>query len=274
MEIIDAGVLPGSFMEFTSPSDFARKALYCLPQYGHFICNSDYHISRPSLDWYLLFYINSGEMSLTCRDRHITATAGQVVLLDCRYPHEYHCVGQADFYWIHFCGNSSEAYTDLLYEQNKCCISDDQGAKHIFENIFAEAHRMPSDEHRISGNIQRLLIHMAAPAETVSLYESLAPALEYIRENYQEQIRLEDLSDLCGMSTSHFIRNFQKHIGRTPHDYLLAYRLRQAKQLLIFTNNTIEEIADQCGFNSASHFARAFRGENNVRPSEFRKMQF
>lgn len=76
------------------------------------------------------------------------------------------------------------------------------------------------------------------------------------------------------MSTSHFIRSFQKHLGRTPHEYLLAYRLRQSKQLLLTTDLTMEQIAEKCGFNSASHFARAFRSSNNLRPSEFRRMQF
>ncbi len=274
MEIIDKGVLNGSYMDFTSASDFARKALYTLPQYGHFICTREYHIARNPLNWLLMIYINSGEMSMFCRNKRISASSGQLVLLDCRTPHEYRCMKDTDFYWFHFCGNSSEAYTDLIYDQGCYVLSDDKLSKHIVEKILAEAHRMPCDEHRISGNIQRLLIHMAAPPEQSMDYETLSPALNHIRENYSEPITLNDLSELCGMSTSHFIRSFQKHIGRTPHEYLLAYRLREAKQLLLFTEYTVEDIADQCGFNSASHFARSFRANNNMSPSEFRRMEF
>ncbi|MDO4617347.1 MAG: helix-turn-helix domain-containing protein [Lachnospiraceae bacterium] len=274
MEIVDEGVLSGSYMDFTSPSEFARQALYTLPQYGHFICDSKYHIARQPLDWLLMIYINSGELSLRCGTRHFTGSDGQLILLDCRKAHEYRCLKQTDFYWFHFCGNSSEAYADLLYEQGSFLLSNDQSARHIVEAILAEAPRMPFDEHRISGNIQRLLIHMAAPAEKTVDYKPLAPALSYIRNHFGDSIMLDELAELCGMSTSHFIRSFQKHIGRTPHEYLLAYRLREAKQLLIFSNDTIECIAETCGFNSASHFARSFRANNNMRPSEFRKMQF
>lgn len=76
------------------------------------------------------------------------------------------------------------------------------------------------------------------------------------------------------MSTSHFIRSFQKYLGRTPHEYLLSFRLLRSKQLLLSAELSVEQIADQCGFNSASHFARAFRKSNGISPSEFRKMQF
>ena len=73
---------------------------------------------------------------------------------------------------------------------------------------------------------------------------------------------------------SHFIRGFKLYTGYTPHEYLLSYRLRQAKQLLSTSSLTIEEIAERCGFNSASHFARAFRSAENTSPTKFRKLEF
>ena len=76
------------------------------------------------------------------------------------------------------------------------------------------------------------------------------------------------------MSISHFIRSFKKYAGCTPHEYLLSYRLRQAKELLLSTDDTIERIAEQCGFHSASHFARAFRKNLSMTPSEFRNLRF
>jgi transcriptional regulator GlxA family with amidase domain len=60
------------------------------------------------------------------------------------------------------------------------------------------------------------------------------------------------------------------HAPRIP----LSYRLRQSKQLLLTTALSVDQIAERCGFNSASHFARAFRNENAISPSEFRGIRY
>lgn len=53
MQIVDTGVLTPSFMDFSLPSEFAKSALYYCPQFGQFICNSDYRIERNGIDQYL-----------------------------------------------------------------------------------------------------------------------------------------------------------------------------------------------------------------------------
>ena len=78
MQIVDTGVLTPSFMDFSLPSEFAKSALYYCPQFGQFICNSDYRIERNGIDQYLLIYINSGSAlcmknSRCCRSRTSSA---------------------------------------------------------------------------------------------------------------------------------------------------------------------------------------------------------
>ncbi len=274
MEIVDAGVLPGSFMDFTTPTSLARNALFYMPQFGHFICDHSYHISRQTLEWFLILYMNAGELEITLEDRTSLAAAGQLVFLDCRKPHRYACTKNADFYWFHFNGSCSSVYADLFCDTGSFIFQESSSEKQMIERIFLYAQEIPVDEHRISLNIQRLLVHMLNPRNANRDHRILNPALDYIRKHYDQSIPLSLLAEKCSMSTSHFIRTFEKHLGASPHEYVLSYRLRQAKQLLVSTNQTIEIIAEQCGFNSASHFARAFRSSNQLSPTEFRKMLF
>ncbi|MFK4997541.1 helix-turn-helix domain-containing protein [Bacillus sp. N9] len=60
----------------------------------------------------------------------------------------------------------------------------------------------------------------------------------------------------------------------SPHQYLINYRINNAKKLLYNTKLTIKEIAFTCGFNSVSHFTTTFKKHVNVSPNKFRETQF
>lgn len=277
MQIVDSGVLAPSKMDFTLPSAFARQALYYVPQFGHFYCNPEYHISRESLDLFLLVYVCTGTLYVRTEGRSYSAAAGQAVLLDCRTPHEYYCQSETEFLWFHFNGAGSIPYARLLYDQFGVVFSGEHLAavRQHFDAVLAAAQTDMINEHQISVHVHQILSRLAVPArQTVVMNNLLSPAIDYIAAHYEEPLDLSRLSTLCSLSTSHFIRCFKKYAGCTPHDYLLSFRLRQAKQRLLTTRDSIEQIADRCGFNSASHFSRAFRKDNGMTPSEFRRLQF
>lgn len=277
MKILDPGVIGSSFIDFTIPSDFARHALYYCPQFGHFYCNNKYDIARESLDLFLLFYIRNGSLTIETQGYTYTAKQDEVVLLNCIHPHRYHCKDTCEFLWFHFNGSSSAAYTEYLTEQHNIVFSGEQIAdlQRNFLTIHQRARSVVVNEHLLSLNIGQILCRLAtANQRTIADHSILLPAINFIREHYSEQIDLNQLSEVCRISKPHLIRCFKKDMNCTPHEYLLAYRLRQSKHLLVSSVISIEEIAEQCGFNSASHFTRAFRQSTGFTPSAFRKMQF
>lgn len=277
MKIVDTGVLSNSFMEFTIPSEFAKRALYYCPQFGHFYCDHQYDIARDTLDLFLLMYICSGALMIETQGRTYTAEQDEIVLLDCRQPHRYYCKNTADFLWFHFNGNSSSEYAEHLYNQCGVVFSGDHvlETRRNFNGIFQEASSAIVNEHRISLLVSQILCQLADTHIKSGISNNLLhPAVTYIREHYGEPIDLDLLAEMCCISKPHLIRCFKKYLNCTPHEYLLAYRLRQSKQQLIGSSASVEWIAEQCGFHSASHFTRAFRKSTGITPSEFRKIQF
>jgi len=95
-------------------------------------------------------------------------------------------------------------------------------------------------------------------------------AIEYIENNYQEAISLNDLSRIAGMSSKYFCKIFKDVTHRTPMDYVILYRIEQACVLLSTTNIPIIDIAFECGFNDCSYFIRTFKKIKNKTPSQYR----
>ncbi len=95
---------------------------------------------------------------------------------------------------------------------------------------------------------------------------------QHIHEHYSEEIRLEELASLAGMSTSAFCRFFKTHTGRTVMDYVIDIRLGNAARLLVDTTAPISEICWQCGFNNLSNFNRIFKAKRGYTPRDFRTL--
>ena len=93
---------------------------------------------------------------------------------------------------------------------------------------------------------------------------------EFIEANLAENITIQALATIAGLSMYHFARTFKQSEGITPHGYLMRRRVRRAQDLLATTNLSIAEIALASGFTDQSHCGRWFRQYVGVTPGSYR----
>ena len=93
---------------------------------------------------------------------------------------------------------------------------------------------------------------------------------QYINTHYNQQITLDDLANLVGMTPVALSRFFKLRSGRTVSDYIIDIRLGNATRLLVNTTNSVSEICYDCGFNNLSNFNRIFKRKKECSPTEFR----
>ncbi len=98
----------------------------------------------------------------------------------------------------------------------------------------------------------------------------LARIKEFIEENLGQNIGVNDLGDIAGISSFHVLKCFQRAVGKSPQEYLLERRIERAKKLLATSKHTIADIAVYCGFSSSNQMARVFKRELGMTPSLFR----
>jgi signal transduction histidine kinase/AraC-like DNA-binding protein/DNA-binding response OmpR family regulator len=106
------------------------------------------------------------------------------------------------------------------------------------------------------------------PAQTSALVKR---TVIYLQEKYAHPLSRPEIAEYIGVSENHLSRIFRRELGISPWDYLNRYRIKQAKELLISTGDTITSVALQVGFNDPAYFSRVFRKQVGQSPSAFRK---
>lgn len=101
---------------------------------------------------------------------------------------------------------------------------------------------------------------------------ALARLSEYVRENVAERILVHDLASVVGMSPNRFAHVFSEQVGKPPHQFVLSHRLELAVTLLHKTQQSLAEVAANCGFASQQHLTHAMRRQFGVTPARFRTL--
>ena len=95
---------------------------------------------------------------------------------------------------------------------------------------------------------------------------------QYINDHYAEDLRLDSMAALVGMSPSAFSRFFKLRTGKSLSDYILDIRLGYAARMLVDSTKNISEICYESGFNNLSNFNRIFKSKRGSTPRDFRAL--
>ena len=94
--------------------------------------------------------------------------------------------------------------------------------------------------------------------------------VNYIAENFQNKITLDDLSRMSHLSREYMISLFKKKIGTSPHQYILNYRISYACNLFQ-RGYTVSQAYKECGFSELTNFSVRFKQVMGVSPAEYKK---
>ena len=95
--------------------------------------------------------------------------------------------------------------------------------------------------------------------------------MRYIEEHYTEQISMDAMARLAGLSSTHFNRRFRSLLRMSPTDFLRSLRMQEAQRLLTVSQDSVGEIALASGFYDQSHFTKRFRATTGMTPLAYRK---
>ena len=101
--------------------------------------------------------------------------------------------------------------------------------------------------------------------------EKMKNAMNYINDNLEEKITLEDIAGVACMTPTYFSAVFKKLNGISPWEYIIIKRVEKAISLIKTTEMTMLDVAENCGFSSSSNFYKAFSKVTGKKPSDYIK---
>ncbi|MBR5152820.1 MAG: helix-turn-helix transcriptional regulator [Clostridia bacterium] len=178
-------------------------------------------------------------------------------------------------YLSHFLKKSGSPYyvfdkNDPVYEELNNCISTivAENKKNSISHdyvITANLYLILSILHR-----KKLLPDMDRLIDA-SAIRKIMPVLDFIEENYNDNLSLSQLSDILNLNENYFCRIFKKATGTTVTEYLNFVRVYEAQKLLS-GQMSLSEISNQVGFASLSYFNRVFKRYYLCSPSAYKKI--
>jgi AraC family transcriptional regulator, glycine betaine-responsive activator len=133
-------------------------------------------------------------------------------------------------------------------------------ARDISEQFVIERQRAASDRQR-----------MPMPECVGPGYQHLSEAVEIMSANIEEPLALQEVADAIRISLRQLERLFHRYLTARPAQYYMNLRLRRARELLMLSSVPIMQVTIACGFQSSSHFCKAYRALFGHPPSAERR---
>lgn len=267
-----------------TPSVFAAANLLHLQEIGELTALKPHTCKREHLSSYLFFIVLSGSGTLEYEGTEHKLCSGDCVFLNCQKPYS-HCTSENlwRLKWVHFYGsNMYSIYKKYTERGGRPCFHPKK--LNAFEQNLSALYTAAAS----SSNLRDMKIYEKLTALLTLLMEEswhpessrhittgkrdLQDVKDYLDTHFSEKISLDTLAERFFINKFYLTRIFKDQFGNSINNYLLCVRITHAKQLLRFSNLSIEEISHECGMNDANYFSRTFKKVERMTPGEYRHL--
>ncbi len=178
--------------------------------------------------------------------------------------------------FIEFDNTWLEKLKDTKIKFEDFSVINNQHISHLFLRIFDEFRKKPQDVSNLL--LEGLVLESIVEVSRRDLgQKKLIPyqvkkIRNLLQESYSEKWTLDNLSARLDFHPIYLNKLFKQHFGKSIHLYLEDLRIERACDRLKNTNDTITNIAFECGFNDASHLCKVFAKKKSIRLMEYKMM--
>ncbi len=228
-----------------------------------------------------LIYVLEGEAIFEVNQMEVCARKGDFIVANSNDLHSIYCTGKQlrDLVIIFEMDKISKtlAGKNALFQSY---IQDDEIIAGYIESLCEEFMEKKAESRLMCKGLVCMLIahltrhHAVAILEEKNMVkrakrlERINVVLDYMEKHYAESISNKEFAQLIHVSENHFYYLFKEIVGLAPHQYINELRLKKAMNLLVNTDSTLTEVAEQTGFADYNNFGRKFKEYYGYPPSK------
>lgn len=266
-------------------SSFARSSLLHLQEIGSLEARRAHTSERSGLQSYLFFMVISGSGSLSYEGKTYSLSSGSCVFINCKNLYS-HTTDEKDLWtlrWTHFFGPSMSSIYDKYCERGgrptfMLSTNELEKMNSVWTDIMTTAKgtdymRDMLINEQLSTLIRLIMEQSWHPEDQrhAPKRASVVDVKAYIDEHYNEKISLDELSSRFFIDKYYLTKAFRSQFGLNISTYVQNIRITKAKQLLRFSNLTVEEIGAEVGMSDPAYFSRVFKNVEGVGPKMYRE---
>lgn len=232
----------------------------------------------------ILFYCVQGKGYYTLDGHTFTLNPNQYVIVPATDKPLVYWSDTEDpwsIYWVHFTSDALQAFNrayHIVPEQGPQYIPHNEKGIRIWEEMYENLSRGYNPENLMNTNL--CLYHLIATFvfsqqqnQNSSSPEKaiIRETIDYMKNNLDKTIRIEDFADLNKYSVSHFSKLFRLTTGMSPIEYFIHLKMQKACQLLYTEDSRVKQIAALLGYDDPYYFSRLFKKYMNTSPETYRK---
>lgn len=239
--------------------------------------------------FYEVCYAFAGEGTFLINNEWHTVRAGDVFVAR---PNDLHEIVSSKteplgiYFWSYSLSvHGSENDTAQLltaFADSEICISQKIGSLPILLDLVADEVRRceAGYKHAIEAITTKILLETARSVTNVTVKSDteidsqttvVREVIQYLKDNYQQSVSIRDVAAQVHMSERHVSRLFLQSTHKTIKTYLTDLRMNKACQLLLKSDATITEVAQQTGYPDVRYFSTLFRKNFGTTPTDFRE---
>lgn len=182
-------------------------------------------------------------------------------------------------YWLHYASDKIDIVNKQLHigiSKAPVTIPVNENSLRIWHNIYNTLEMGYSQENLISASFSLfyLLATFLFPERHADKNHSgdiITKTIEFMRQNLNKNLTVEDMASKHGLSSSHFSNLFRKATELPPIDYFIHLKMQKACQLLYFGTEHVKGIAQELGYDNPYYFSRLFKKHIGCSPKEYRQ---
>ena len=232
-------------------------------------------------EYYVIGFIEKGQRFLSCKNKEYTIEPGDLLLFN---PRDNHACEQIDGKTLDYrCINiQPEIMSKAVFEITGKAYLPYFTPQVVFHSelvaVLRELHQIIMEEEKDFRKeeiffflLEQLIeeyTEQAMPTENAGQSTEARAICEFLEKHYMENITLDDLCKLTGLSKYYLLRSFTKQKGISPYSYLETIRIDHAKKMLEQGILPID-VAFQTGFTDQSHFSNFFKKFIGLTPKQY-----